>query len=131
MTTSRSHKPTKTESLLVNLAESIGSTLGTLAAKADAAQKAIVHSDIASTIERGGKTLVRKTKLAAGSTTRTVSSRKAAVKKAARRISRKASTRKAAVKRSAARKTRNVRSRVNRTARRAKVAVKRVARRKK
>lgn len=131
MTTSRSHKPTKTESLLVNLAESIGSTLGTLAAKADAAQRAITHSDIASTIERGGKTLVRKTKRAANSAAKVVSSGRSATKRTARRVSRKVSTRKAAAKRSAARKAKTARSRVNRTARRAKVAIKRVARRNK
>ena len=37
----------KTDDLLVSLAESVGSTLGTIAAKAGAAQKALTHSDIA------------------------------------------------------------------------------------
>jgi len=54
-------KRTKSDSVLVNVAESIGSTLGTLAAKADAAQRALTKvdiTDIGSTIEREGKKLI-------------------------------------------------------------------------
>ena len=36
-----SHRPSKDEAILTNVAESIGSTLGTIAAKADAVQKAL------------------------------------------------------------------------------------------
>ncbi len=36
-----SHKPSKDEAILTNVAESIGSTLGTIAAKAGAVQKAL------------------------------------------------------------------------------------------
>ena len=36
-----SHRPSKDEAILTNVAESIGSTLGTIAAKAGAVQKAL------------------------------------------------------------------------------------------
>ena len=55
-------KRTKPDSVLVNLAESIGSTLGTLAAKADAAQRALTKRDIAdvgSSVQREGTKIVR------------------------------------------------------------------------
>jgi hypothetical protein len=39
---SHSHKPSASDSMLTSVAESIGATLGTLAAKADALQKALV-----------------------------------------------------------------------------------------
>jgi hypothetical protein len=58
----RSGKHSKDEGLLLSVAESIGSTLGTIAAKADAAQKAITRSSIAHTAEREGTNLVRKSK---------------------------------------------------------------------
>jgi hypothetical protein len=108
---SRSHKHTKTESLLVNLAESIGSTLGSLAAKADAAQKALARSDLTSTIERKGRKLIRKTKEAAGAATR----------KATRKVSRgkAAST---GMKSAATRKAKSARGAVRRTVKRAKRA---------
>jgi hypothetical protein len=57
---SRNHTP-----LLVSVAESIGSTLGTIAAKADAAQKAMTKSDVLGKLERRGKNLVRTGKRAA------------------------------------------------------------------
>ena len=53
---------TKDEALLISMAESIGSTLGSIAAKADAAQKALNPSRIAKTVQREGKKLVRKGK---------------------------------------------------------------------
>jgi hypothetical protein len=58
----RTGKRTKDEALLINVAESIGSTLGTIAAKADAAQKALTRSSAAHIVEREGKKLMRKTK---------------------------------------------------------------------
>jgi hypothetical protein len=58
--TARSGKRTKTEKLLVNLAESIGSTLWTLTAKADAAQKALMKSNVTSSPQFGGKKPGRK-----------------------------------------------------------------------
>jgi hypothetical protein len=66
-----SRKRTKADLVLVNLAESIGSTLGTLAAKADAAQKALTTSDIASSIGREGQKLVRTAKEAVGGSKKT------------------------------------------------------------
>jgi hypothetical protein len=99
---SRSHKYAKTESLLVNLAESIGSTLGTLAAKADAAQKALAKSDIISNIERNGKKLIRRTKAVAGAA-KTKASRKAArtARGLKRNASRKAKSTRAGLRRGA------------------------------
>jgi hypothetical protein len=58
----RKGKRTKDKALLINVAESIGSTLGTIAAKADAAQKALTRSSAAHTVEREGKKLMRKSK---------------------------------------------------------------------
>jgi hypothetical protein len=52
----------KDGALLISVAESIGSTLGAIAAKADAAQKAITRTRVAHTVEREGKKLVRKSK---------------------------------------------------------------------
>jgi hypothetical protein len=60
----RTGRHTKDEALLISMAESIGSTLGSIAAKADAAQKALSPSHIAETVQRGGKRLVRKSKTA-------------------------------------------------------------------
>ena len=83
----RTGRHTKDEALLISMAESIGSTLGSIAAKADAAQKALSPSHIAETIQREGKNLVRKSK----SVARRTSSKAAAnlrtrkVAKAARR----------------------------------------------
>lgn len=62
MKSTRSHKHSKTEELLVSLAESVGSTLGTIAAKAGAAQKALSRSDITGHLEREGKKIVRRSK---------------------------------------------------------------------
>jgi hypothetical protein len=110
---SRSHKHAKTESLLVNLAESIGSTLGTLAAKADAAQKALAKSDIVSSIERDGKKLVRRTKAIAGAARRKASRKVARTKSAAGRSTR-------GLKRNASRKAKSTRTALRRAARAAK-----------
>ena len=61
----RTGRPTKDEALLISMAESIGSTLGSIAAKADAAQKALSPSHIAKTVQREGRKLVRKSKTVA------------------------------------------------------------------
>ena len=56
---------TGSEALLVSIAESIGSALGSIAAKADAAQKALNPTRIAETVQREGRKLVRKSKTGA------------------------------------------------------------------
>jgi hypothetical protein len=61
----RTGRHTKDEALLISMAESIGSTLGSIAAKADAAQKALSPSHIAETVHREGRKLVRKSKTVA------------------------------------------------------------------
>jgi hypothetical protein len=53
---------TKNGALLNSVAESIGSALGTIAAKADAAQKALTHSSVVRGVEREAKKVVRKGK---------------------------------------------------------------------
>jgi hypothetical protein len=64
--TTRSHKSSKDQALLTSLAESIGSTLGSIAAKVDAAQKALTKRNVLDRIEREGKRLVRKSKRKSG-----------------------------------------------------------------
>jgi hypothetical protein len=64
----RMGKRTKDEAILISVAESIGSTLGTIAAKADAAQKALTRSSAAHTVDREGKMLMRKSKRVARKT---------------------------------------------------------------
>jgi len=59
------HKSSKDQALLISVAESIGSTLGAIAAKADAAQKAITGSHIVSDVKRETKKLVHRSKRAA------------------------------------------------------------------
>jgi hypothetical protein len=71
----RLHRHTKTEELLVSLAESVGSTLGTIAAKAGAAQKALSRSDITGRLERGGKKIVRRSKTFVSSAMKTKKSK--------------------------------------------------------
>jgi hypothetical protein len=58
----RTSKRNKDSALLISVAESIGSTLGTLAAKANAAQKAITRSRAAHSVKREAKKLMRKSK---------------------------------------------------------------------
>jgi hypothetical protein len=58
----RSHA--KDAALLTSLAESIGSALGTIAAKANAAQKALSRSSAVHVVEREGKRLARRSKTA-------------------------------------------------------------------
>ena len=58
----RSHS--KNAALLTSLAESIGSALGTIAAKANAAQKALGRDSAVRVVEREGKRLARRSKRA-------------------------------------------------------------------
>jgi hypothetical protein len=57
-------KRKKDEGLLTNVAESIGSTLGTIVGSANAAQKAIAQSDAILSFKRRGKKFARKSKTA-------------------------------------------------------------------
>ena len=109
----RAGKHTKDEALLISMAESIGSTLGSIAAKADAAQKALSPSHIAETVQREGKKLVRKSKTVARRTRKKAAAdlRTNKVAKAARRGVRQAAS-------SAKRVARQSRSRVRAAARR-------------
>jgi hypothetical protein len=63
------------KSPLTSMAESIGGTLGAIAAKASAVPDAISHSSLLRTAEREGKKLVRKSKTAARKFTQNVSKR--------------------------------------------------------
>jgi|tagenome__1003787_1003787.scaffolds.fasta_scaffold20981957_7 hypothetical protein len=111
----RSRTRTKADSVLVNLAESIGSTLGTLAAKADAAQKALTASDIASSIGREGQKLVRSAKEAVVGTKKTPSRRR-------RRSNAGDTGKRGGRKRNASRKTKSARTPRGATAKRLKRA---------
>jgi hypothetical protein len=88
----KTHKSSKDQALLISVAESIGSTLGAIAAKADAAQKAITGSSIVSDVKRETKKLVRKSKRAAvavkGSAKRSKPAR--AVRRAVRKTTKRA-----------------------------------------
>jgi hypothetical protein len=64
----RKGKRPKDETLLISVAESIGSTLGTIAAKANAAQKALTGRRVVHAVEREGKKLLRKSKRVARKT---------------------------------------------------------------
>jgi hypothetical protein len=57
-------KRKKCEAFLLRVAESIGSTMGTIAGRANAAQKAVTQSPVARTVKRKGKKLVGKSKKA-------------------------------------------------------------------
>jgi hypothetical protein len=91
-----SHTHTKSEGLLVNLAESIGSTLGTLAAKADAAQKVLTGNGLAAKTEKQVKNVVRKAKTAAGRARKTLkrATRRRSAKRAVGRRTRSSKARK-------------------------------------
>jgi hypothetical protein len=95
MKTSRTHKSPKDQALLISVAESIGSTLGAIAAKADAAQKALTGSDVVGAVKRETNKLVRKGHRAAGRAKKSVKRSKPAsaarrtIRKAAKRVSRK------------------------------------------
>jgi hypothetical protein len=110
----KARRHTKDEALLISMAESIGSTLGSIAAKADAAQKALSSSHIAETLQREGKKLVRKSKTVARRTRTRVAAnvRRSKVAKATRRGVRRAAS-------SAKRVARQSRGQVRAAARRA------------
>lgn len=61
---SRERKRKKGEAFLISVAESIGSTMGTIVGRANAAQKAVTQSPVARTVKREGKKLVGKSKKA-------------------------------------------------------------------
>jgi hypothetical protein len=94
---SRKHTP-----LLVSVAESIGSTLGSIAAKADAAQKAMSRSDVLGKFERQGKKLVRRGKKTGRKAARNLAKNKSVRK--ARRTLRRATAKRAGSRRGNARK---------------------------
>src|SRR5580693_8890761 len=87
-------KHTKDTALLTTVAESIGSALGTIAAKANAAQKALSRSSAVHVVEREGKRLARRSKRAVRKTTKAaaVSLKGSKVAKATRRGLRRASS---------------------------------------
>jgi RNA processing factor Prp31 len=89
--TSRTHKSPKNQALLISVAESIGSTLGAIAAKADAAQRAITGSDVVADVKRKTTKIVRKGNRAAARAKKSV--KKSTPARAARRTIRKASKR--------------------------------------
>jgi hypothetical protein len=62
---SNENKHPKDETLLVTVADSIGSTLGAIAAKASAVSDALSDSSFLQTAEREGKKIVRKGKTVA------------------------------------------------------------------
>ena len=61
----RTRKYNKNKALLSNVAESIGAALGTIAAKAHAAQKTLTESRAFHSVEREAKKFVRKGKRSA------------------------------------------------------------------
>ena len=79
---SHQRKHAQGETILANVAESIGSTLGTIAAKARALPEALSHSSFVRTAEhegkkfvRKGKTVVRKVKKAASKSPKSLKSK--------------------------------------------------------
>lgn len=63
--TSRPVKHTKDEAFLIGVAESIGSTLGSIAAQASAAPKNLMESDFVTSVESEGKSILKKAKTVA------------------------------------------------------------------
>lgn len=108
-------KRTKDGTFLIGVAESIGSTLGTIAAKANAAQRALTHSPFAHAVEREGKKLARKSKSTARKTRKAVADLKKSKTAAATRrgLRRAASSARLAVRRATA-KARSRRARTRR-----------------
>jgi hypothetical protein len=93
---------TKDAALLTSLAESIGSAMGTIAAKVNAAQKVLARGSAAHVVEREGRRLARRSKRAVRKTGKAAAAslKKSKVAKAARRGLRRASS---TVKRAAGR----------------------------
>jgi hypothetical protein len=101
----RTSKRTKDEALLTQVAESIGSALGTIVSKVNAAQKSLTRSRVAHRVERDGRRLLRNSKRAVRKTGRTTTANLKGSKlaKVARRGLRRAtSSTKRAVRRGAA-----------------------------
>jgi hypothetical protein len=99
----RTPKYNKNGALLSNVAESIGAALGTIAAKANAAQKALTESSVAHGVERQAKKFMRKGKRSAGKSGNAVAAklRRSKLTKAGRRGVRRAAS---SVKRAARRR---------------------------
>ena len=85
---------TKDGALLTSVAESIGSALGTIAAKANAAQKVLTRSIVVHSVERGAKKFVRKSKRSVRKTANVAAAnlKRNKVTKAARRGLRRATS---------------------------------------
>jgi hypothetical protein len=66
----RTRRHPKDEALLVSMGESIGSTLGAIAGRAHAVQKALSGSRVSRTVKRNGAKRVKKSKSAGGKTSR-------------------------------------------------------------
>jgi hypothetical protein len=77
----RNRKRTNDGALLNSVAESIGAALGTIAAKANAAQKALTHSGVVRGIEREAKKFAQKGKSSARKTTRRAAAAAARLKR--------------------------------------------------
>ena len=58
----KNQRPSKKAGLLGAVAESVGGTLGTIAAKASAVPGALLHSNLAQRVAREGNKVVRKSK---------------------------------------------------------------------
>jgi hypothetical protein len=92
--TTRSRKSSKDQALLISLAESIGSTLGSIAAKAGAAQKALTKRKLTTKLEQEGKNLVRKGKKIARNLEKTRLARSTRRSRPIKRATRRARARK-------------------------------------
>jgi hypothetical protein len=80
-----SHKPSRDEALLMSVAESVGSTLGTLAAKANAFQKAITPGGKQRKRRTAKRAVKRMAVRAKSAMKRAATKRKPASKKSTRR----------------------------------------------
>lgn len=74
---SRTRRHAKDEALLTSMGESIGSTLGAIAGRAHAIQKALTGIRVSHTMKRDGRKLVKKSNSAGPKTSRRGSSRAA------------------------------------------------------
>lgn len=102
----RTRKRTKDEALLTQVAESIGSALGTIASKVNAAHKSLSRSSAVHKMEREGKRLLRKGKRIVRTNQKATAAnlRRSKIAKAAKRgVRRAAASTKRAVRRGTAR----------------------------
>jgi hypothetical protein len=98
----RTRSRAKDAALLTSLAESIGSALGTIAAKANAAQKALSRTSAVHVVEREGKRLRRRGKRAVLKTRKAAArglKRSKVAKATARGLRRASSTARRAIRR--------------------------------